>query len=681
DLSLLAFNVRVLAIAQDAATPLLERLRYIAIVASNLDEFFSVRGGRLKYAGEFAADDGETSNDSRHVVTVNRAARVLIEAQYAATKEIFAALDARGLRIRAVSESGQATRERLRTRFRSDIFPVLTPRAITATPGHSLPVVADRLLSFAVILRDGGREGEQLAELTIPTALDRFIELPDGEGYVATEDVIRQHLSLLYPGRRVVEAHLFRVTRFADFELDEQRAGNLVQAVDEHARQRRHQPIVRIEVEREMPRAVREMLLRELALEPGARPGALGDDDIFEIPGLMNLEALHDLAGAPLPGLSFPKFTPRNPLAGTSSLWDAIREDDLMFHHPYDDFSTSVVHFFENAAADPDVLAIRVALYRTGDRSPIADALRRAAEAGKQVTVFVELKARFDEERNVRWTRRLEESGVHVVHGLPGYKNHSKIALVARREAGGTRRYAHIGTGNYNAATARIYTDLGILTAREEVCDDISDLFNSLTGSSVPSPIAYRACLVAPHAMLPGLVQRIEREAANARAGCPARIRMKINGLADQEIVRALYDASRAGVDIDLGVRGICTLRPGVEGSSERIRVTSIVGRFLEHARIYAFDNDGHPEWFIGSADLRPRNLRRRVEVLVPIVSAQHRARLDAILETELRDPTAWTLGSNGDYTRTAGRVGHEGMSAQSRFARDADSSLREGVM
>ncbi|MCC6318932.1 MAG: polyphosphate kinase 1 [Gemmatimonadaceae bacterium] len=662
DASLLAFNTRVLAVAQDERTPLLERLRYVAIVASNLDEFYAVRAGRLKYDGDTASDESDGSGLEARRARLARDARGLVQAQYACAEDVLDALAPHGVVIRQVASVSERALEHLRGYFRASVFPLLTPRAITATPGHSLPIVADRTLCFAVILRDA-TDGRHLAELTVPPSLPRFVALPDGEGFVAIEDVVRSHLALLYPGRRVEHSWLFRVTRYADLELDEQRAGNLVQAIDEQARERRHRPIVRVEVERAMPYAVREMLLRELALEPGARPGALGTADLVDIPGLMALDGLRQLTDLPIATLGFPPFAARDPVAGTPSLWAAIRESDILLHHPYDDFSASVVRFFDEAADDPDVMAIKVALYRTGERSPIAEALRRAAESGKDVAVFVELKARFDEERNVRWTRRLQAAGVHVVHGLPGYKNHSKVALVVRREGSGTRRYAHVGTGNYNAGTARVYTDLGLLTAREDVCDDLTDLFNTFTGSSAPADVSFRVCLVAPNSLLPGLLARIHREAGHARAGRSARIRMKLNGLADREVIRALYDAAAAGVTIDLVVRGICTLRPG-----ERLRVTSIIGRFLEHARIYVFDNGGEAEYFIGSADLRPRNLRRRVEVLVPVASKTHRERLDGILSAELADSTAWSLGADGTWARVA----TDGGSAQARFMSQA---------
>lgn len=654
DQSLLAFNTRVLELAEDASVPLLERLRYLSIVSGNLDEFFMVRAGRLKLEGPESAaeDDGDAAGGDR-AAAVARAARALVARQYACLEACRPALAAHGIRVRAPGELDSAGREYLKTYFRSTVFPYLTPRAITNTPGHSLPVIPDRLLCFAVLLRDANAGGPlHVAELTIPAALPRFVKLPGGDEFVAIEDVIRPELAMAYPGRRVEHASLFRVTRDGGLDGDERRAGNLAQAMEEWTESRRHRPVVRVEVERAMPATLRELLLRELQLEPGAPPGALGPADMYEIGGLMDLGALKELANVSQPALKFAPFEPNWPLPPAESLWETLRERDVLVHHPYEDFRGTVGRFFEEAADDPDVAAIKVTLYRSGERSPIVDALLRAAAAGKDVSVFVELKARFDEQQNVRWAKRMEAAGIHVVHGVLGVKNHAKAALVVRSENGVPRRYAHVGTGNYNATTAQFYTDLGVLTARESLCADVHDLFNALTGSSVPTVHAYRECLVAPSGLLPGLLSRIEREAAHARAGRAGRIRMKLNGLSDREAIDALYRASQAGVTVDLVVRGICTLAPGVPGLSERIRVVSLLGRFLEHARVVAFDNGGEPEYFIGSADLRPRNLRRRVELLAPMHDPAVRARLDALLQMELADPTAFDLRADGSYVR-----------------------------
>lgn len=667
--SLIAFNARVLALAEDPAVPLLERLRFLAIVSSNMDEFFAVQAGGLKYDGGDAGEESDATRSAQsRLLNAARHARALTERQCQTATRCLAELPGAGIHVRGMNEVTAAQREQLNAYFRSVVLPYLTPRAITATPGHSLPVVADRAMCFAVALREGSDGPLHLAEMTLPAAVPRFVPLSDRMEFVRVENLIRQELGRVYPGRRVVEAALFRVTRFADLGVDEGRAGDLRQAVQEHAERRRHRPIVRIEVAQEMSGSVRGLLLRELLLEPGVGAGSLTSDDLYDVPGMMDLEGLKQLADLPQPALAFPQVLPAAPFADVSSLWDAIKERDLMVHHPYEDFSSTVVRFFNDAADDPDVPVIKATLYRSGERSAIVDALRRAAAAGKDVTVFVELKARFDEARNVQWTRRLEADGVHVVQGLPGYKNHAKVALVMRQEAGRPQRYVHVGTGNYNAGTARVYTDLGLFTARPEICDDITDLFNTLTGSSSPTAVAYRECLVAPHGLLPGVLSRIAREAAHAKAGREARIRMKVNGLSDVEVIDALYSAAKVGVFIDLVVRGICTLSTSV---SERIRVVSLLGRFLEHARIYTFANDGDPEYFIGSADLRPRNLRRRVEVLAPVHDPVLRQRLDEVLDVELSDPAAWDLTPDGKYVRRGAGLG-DPRSAQTRFGQYA---------
>jgi polyphosphate kinase len=684
EMSQLEFNSRVLAMAEDDSVPLLERLRYLSIVSTNLDEFFMVRVGGLKRDAEevLAESDGRLTTETR-LEAIARRVRALVARQHACFEACRRALHDEGVKLVPPGALDPARRSHLHSYFRSTIFPYLTPRAITTTPGHSLPLIPDLALCIAVVLRDLRTSGPlHFAEVTVPSALPRFIELPTGKEFVAIEDVIRPELPLLYPGRHVEHAYLFRVTRDADLDVDVRRAGNLAQAIAERTQRRRQQPVVRIEVERAMPPTLRQLLLRELQLEPGALPGSLGANDEYQIEGLMDLGALTELAGLPMPAHRFPPFEPNPAIDARRSVWETLRAHDVLVHHPYDDFRTTVARFFDEAAEDPDVAAIKVTLYRAGERSPIVDALLRAANAGKDVTVFVELKARFDEQRNVRWAKQLESAGVHVVEAVLGVKNHAKVALVIRREDGVPRRYVHIGTGNYNADTSRGYTDLGLFTAHEQIGADVSDLFNSLTGSSVPTAHAYRECLVAPAGLITGLCERIEREAEHAREGRGGRIRMKVNGISDREVVHALYRASQAGVEIDLIVRGICTLTPGVPGISDNIRVISIVGRFLEHARIMHFGGGGAPEYFIGSADLRPRNLRRRVEVLAPVHDIDLRSRLDWLLDLELSDPTAWELSSNGTYQQRQGReaaLGTPAMSAQERLmfmAADAREAL-----
>ena len=670
ELSLLEFNTRVLELAESEAVPLLERVRYLTIVSANLDEFFMVRVGALKYGDAQAGDEstGEWAADER-LAAISQRARRLIARQYRCFDACRSALTERGVRLRSPAELNPAERDYLRSYFDSTVFSYLTPRAITSTPGHPFPLIAGQALCLGVMVRDASPGAPlHLADLTIPTALPRLVQLPDTNDFVAIEDVIRQELPALYPGRRVEQAYLFRVTRYAGLELDERHAGNLVQAIEERSQGRRHQPVVRLEVERAMPAALRELLRRELQLEPGARPGALGANDQYEVDGFMELGGLRQLIGLPMPELRFPPFEPRRALDPSQPLWELLREQDVLVYHPFDDFATTVHRFFDEAADDPDVAAIKVALYRAGERSPIVDALLRAAGAGKDVSVFVELKARFDEQRNVLWAKRLEAAGINVVHGVLGAKNHAKVALVVRREGDAARRYVHVGTGNYNADTARAYTDLGLFSAREALCADIHDLFNGLTGSSTPTAHAYRECLVAPTGLLTGLIERIDREAEHARAGRGGRVRMKLNGLSDREVVQALYRASRAGVEIDLVVRGICTLCPGVPSVSDHIRVVSLLGRFLEHARIYSFANGGDPEYFIGSADLRARNLRRRVEVLAPVYDPGLRARLSQLLDRELADPGAWELAPDGHYARRSAASEAPAVSAQARL-------------
>ncbi len=649
-LSELAFIERVLGLAEDPRVPLLERLRYIAIVSSNLDEFYMGTGGGLRQAS--------TPEDQEEIANLTAEVDGLLERQAAALAGCLAALEKEGVALRTWASLPGPEREALKQYFLDEIFPQLTPRAITASPGHPFPVVPPLSLAFAVVLAGDGRP-QHYAYLRLPEEVPRFLPIALSTGLVPVEELVRAQLARVYPDRTVVSASLFRVTRLSELDVDESRAGNLLQAMEEDVVRRRSNPVVRIEAEASMPDRVLELLVRELRFEErsdDAGPG-LGPE-IRRVDGLLALGDVRELAGAPVAGGEFPAFTPRHPLAPDVPVWDQVRAADRLIHHPYDDFGTTVVRLLVAAATDPGVVSIRMTLYRAGDRSPLVDALQLAAKEGKDVSVFVELKARFDEARNVLWVRRLEAAGVHVVYGLVGLKNHAKVAMIVRREDGAIRRYVHIGTGNYNAGTARVYTDLGLMTADPVLGDDVNDFFNQLTGTSGPPRAPFQRLLVAPVRLLPGIIARIDREAEHARAGRGGRIRIKCNGLADDEVVRAFYRASQAGVEIDLVVRGICTLRPGVPGLSERIRVRSILGRFLEHARIYSFGNGGEPEYWIGSADLRPRNLRRRIEVLAPIGDPDCRRRLDALLELDLRDPTAWVLGPDGKYARPAAAVG-----------------------
>jgi polyphosphate kinase len=653
--SLLEFNVRVLAVAEDERTPLLERLRYLAIVSANLDELYMA---------------------SAHEVPAERVAEVLAR-QRAGAEHCLAALAVLGYRIRPWDELAPADREALTARFRHEFFPVLTPRAITMSPGHPFPRIPSLTLSLAVALQGEATGPIHFAYVRLPPALPRFVELPNGRDLVAIEEVVRANLGTLYPGRTVDEVALFRVTRAGDLELEEAEAGDLLQALEEELDQRTVNPVVRLELQRGTSDTLRSLLTQELRFETG-HEAPVGDLVVHEVDGLMALGDLRRLAALPVPGGAFPSFDARDPIGPDVSVWTRLGEADLLVHHPYDDFGASVLRLLKEAAVDPDVAAIKMTLYRAGEHSPIVEALVRAAESGKEVAVFVELKASYDEARNIGWVKQLERVGAQVVYGLVGLKNHAKVALVVRREAGQIRRYVHIGTGNYNSGTARVYTDLGLFSADPALGDDLSDFFNQLTGSSRAPGAALRRLLVAPEHLLPALLERIGREAAHARAGRTARIRAKLNGLDDPEIIRALYEASQAGVEIDLVVRGLCTLKPGVAGLSDRIRIRSIIGRFLEHARIYHFADNGADEYLIGSADWRSRNLRRRVEVLATVLDPASRARLDLILTRDLEDPSAWVLHPDGRYHQVQALPVGDPATAQARALASAASAAEE---
>jgi len=506
-------------------------------------------------------------------------------------------------------------------------------------------------------LRDQPQSPVHFAAVELPASLPRF--LPVEGAIVPLESVVRAGLHELFSGREVVAAHAFRVTRSGDIHLDELGTASFVQAVAEEVRRRPWGPVVRIEVEHGMPPPLHDLLQRELRFEESEQRSALGPSDVYEADGPVDLSALDELAAqVSRAGLDYRPYVPRDPFGMHRSVFDALDHGDVLVHHPYDSFPASFERFIAEAADDAGVVAIKLTLYRPGGPSTIGDSLRRAAAHGKDVSVFVELKARFDEEANIAWAGSLEAAGIHVITGLATLKTHAKVALVVRRHGRGTRRYAHVGSGNYNPDTAKVYTDLGLFTADDGIGEDVHALFNELTGSSRPPQAAFRRLLVAPTNMLDRFLALIARETEHARAGRGGLIRAKLNGLADATVIGALYRASQAGVKVDLVVRGLCMLRPGVPGLSERIRVVSVLGRFLEHARIYHFANAGAPEYFIGSADWRPRNLRRRVEVIAPVDDPAARARLDHILEIELTDPSAWLLLSDGCYTRGAAAGG-----------------------
>lgn len=678
ELSILEFTGRVLAMAEDVRTPLAERLRFLAIVADNLDEFFMVRVAGLKRSAleqaEERTPDGLTPRQQLDLIALH--VQALVARQYRCFTSCAAEAAAHGLRIVTWSELDVARRDQLRATMRDELLPALTPLAMTLSPGHPFPRLRHLSLSLAVVLLDRPGAAPHFAQIELPSDAPRFTPVPGMHAVITIEELVRANLDLLYPSSVVEQAYAFRVTRGADLEIDEDRSPSLLHAVEEASRRRFEQPVVRVEVERAMPAVLRDVVLRELRREHGG--SALDTEDLFEVDGPLDLGSVAELPLLGEAALCFPPFAGADPLPPDRDVWSLLDERDRLFHHPFDDYESTVVRFFHEAAEDPNVTAIKMTVYRAGERSPIVDALVRAAASRKDVVAFVELKARFDEERNVAWARRLEEAGGRVVHGLVGVKNHAKVALVVRREEGGARlrRYVHVGTGNYNVGTGRRYTDLSLLSADEDLTADVQDLFNELTGSSRAPLRLGRGCLISPRQLLPELLSRIEREAAHARAGRGGRIRIKVNGLSDPDVVNALFRASQDGVRVELVVRGVCTLRPGVPGVSERITVVSVLGRFLEHARVFHFANGGAPEYFIGSADLRPRNLRRRVELLAPVRDATCRAQLDALLDAYLGDPTAWVLTTAGEYARRHGA----GPSTQDSLMDEALSARGAGL-
>jgi polyphosphate kinase len=648
DLSWLDFNARVLALAEDPGVPLLERLKFLAIFSANLDEFFMIRVAGL--AGRVAAGLGAAAPGGLEPAAQLKAIRVrvleLVAQQTAIFKALVPVLAEAGIRLGGPEGVEPAHRDELRERFEEQLFPVLTPLAVD--PGHPFPYISNLSLNLAVMVRDGRDGQRRFARVKVPPLLARFQATADGARLYPLEQLIAEHLPMLFPGMHVEGAHPFRVTRNADLTVSDEEADDLLAAVEMQLRQRRFGRAVRLAVDAGMPPSFRELLLRELQLGP---------DDLYEIDHILDLGSLSELYAINRPELKYPVWTPVPPeglgATATGDMFAVLRSRDVLLHHPYDSFG-AVEAFIDRAATDPDVLAIKQTMYRTSLDSAIPRALIRAAEAGKQVAVLVELTARFSEEVNIAWARRLEEAGVHVVYGLVGLKTGCKATLVVRRERGELRRYCHLGSGNYDAATARQYEDVGLLTADEAIGADLSDLFNYLTGYSRRND--YRKLVVAPLELREQIIKLI-RETSSAPGG---RIAMKMNNLVDDEIIEALYEASSAGCEIDLVIRGICRLRPGVPGRSERIRVRSIVGRYLEHSRIFAFSQGGTGRYFIGSADLTPSNLDRRVQILCPVEDGALAARLEEILAVNLADTsTAWTLRADGVWKRAEGRSTH----------------------
>ncbi len=664
ELSWLAFNQRVLQLAEDPTTPLLERARFLAIFASNLDEFFMVRVAGLKrrIAAGFAVPSATGMSPTRLVESLTERAHQLMDEHASVFEDVVLPELAReGIHLVRFEQLGDNEQNRLRKLYRSDIFPVLTPLAVD--PAHPFPYISGLSLNLAVEIRDPGSGKEYFARVKVPETLPRFLSV-DMEGrasqitdawslsdeprsFVPLEDVIGAHLDYLFPGMEVINHYTFRVTRNEDVEVEEDDAENLLKAMEKELLRRRFGPAVRLEVADNLPPKIRELLVRELGIT---------EMDVFHLPAPLDLTGLNVIADLDRPKLQYPAFRPttHHKLAPVESaqeqnIFAAISRGDVLLHHPYDSFSTSVQAFLAQAAADPKVLAIKQTLYRTSGDSPIVDALIEAARNGKQVLALVEIKARFDEQRNISWARKLEQSGVHVVYGLVGLKTHCKLSLVVRQEDDGLQRYCHVGTGNYHPKTARLYEDYGLLTKNPDVGADLTKLFNQLSGYAPKAK--FRRLIVAPTGIRVGLIERIDAEAERARNGEEAWVKIKVNSLVDEKVIDALYRASQAGVKVDCVVRGICALRPGVPGLSESIRVRSILGRFLEHSRIYGFANGGEPEIFIGSADLMHRNLDRRIEALVTIVDPEQIALLEETIDLAMDPGTgAWELRSDGSW-------------------------------
>jgi polyphosphate kinase len=670
ELSWLAFNERVLELAQDPELPLLERTRFLAIFASNLDEFFMVRVAGLKRriaAG--LAVRAASGLEPREVLSRVRSRAHELQSLHA---EVFATqiapeLAKHNIVIARWDQLEPTEQQDLHGFFRDQVFPVLTPLAVD--PAHPFPYISGLSLNLAVVLRNPVTDKEHFARVKVPPLLPRFVNVDaDAEAengssggsqgqvdkapqarFVPLEDIIAVHLDQLFPGMEVLEHHTFRVTRQEDLEVEEDDVENLLKALEKELLRRRFGPPVRLEVAEDIGTHVRELLIRELGVR---------ESEVYALPEPLDLRGLNLVADLDRPELHYPKFVAAThrqlaevESAKPSNVFEAIARRDILLHHPYDSFSTSVQAFLEQAADDPQVLAIKQTLYRTSGDSPIVDALIDAAEAGKQVLAVVEIKARFDEQANISWARKLEQAGVHVVYGIVGLKTHCKLSLVVRQESDGLHRYCHVGTGNYNPKTARLYEDLGLLTCDPQVGEDLSRLFNQLSGYAPKT--AYRRLLVAPRSLRSGLVDRVEREIANHEAGRPAGVRIKVNSIVDEVLIDALYRASQAGVKVDVIVRGICAIRPGVPGLSENIRVRSVLGRFLEHSRVFWFAGGGEPVVYIGSADMMHRNLDRRVEAMVRLRDPRDIVELDELLNLSMDQGTAsWHLDGDGAWTR-----------------------------
>ena len=645
ELSWVEFGARVLELAEDDRLPLLERLKFAAIFSQGLDEFFMVRVAGLLELDEadvpVRSADGLSAGQALDAIR-DRVSELTARQGKLWKRDLAPALAAAGIDVATIDDCSDREREKLRKFFEREVFPILTPLAVG--PGQPFPYVSGLSLSLGVIAVEPETGEERFARVKVPEVLDRFV--PAGKRLVPLESVIAHFLPMLFPGMEIAERALFRVTRDADFELSDD-ADDLLEAVESELRRRRFGDVVRLELTRSASRDMRDRLIQGLDVRPG---------QVYEMEGLLDQSELWELVALDRPDLKPPAWSPVVPprwarAASGSEVFDEIRRGDLLVQQPYDSFRASFEAFAEAAARDPEVIAIKTAVYRTSDESSLVSSLIECAEQGKESVCLVELKARFDERRNIEWSREMEEAGVHVVHGFPDLKIHAKMTLVVRREQGGLRRYVHIGTGNYNASTARVYEDVGLFTADEEISADVADLFNHVTGFGRPQ--RFRKLLVAPFTMRARLVEEIRRVATAAAEGIPTRIRLKLNALVDPTVVEELYAASAAGVPIEIQARSICMLRPGVKGLSETIRVTSVVDRFLEHSRIYWFEAGDEATIYMGSADLMPRNLDRRIEVLTPVENARAKAEIGAILDSAFADTTnTWELGSDSEWTR-----------------------------
>ena len=684
ELSWLAFNQRVIEEARDTRWPLLERLKFLTISETNLDEFFMIRVSGLR--DQLNVESLERSDDDRLAVETLAEVRKAVEAMEREQTDCLALdllpkLAAAGIRVLTWDDLDETQRVTAAAYFRSHVLPVLTPLAVD--PGHPFPFLSNLSLNLAIEVRNPEDGQVKFARLKMPPAIPRLLPLravierkkkvrAEKADFLLLESLVQANLGELFPGLEILSSHLFRITRDADIEIQEDEASDLLATIEKEVRRRKFGAVVRVEVAPKTPKKIRKLLMRQLEV---------GDGDVYEVHGPLGSGDFSSLCRLDRPDLKDAPFSPALPpaFAGDRSVFEAIRAGDILIHVPYDSFAP-VVDFIEESADDPKTLAIKMTLYRTSSGSPLIKALVRAAEAGKQVAVLVELKARFDEENNIVWARELEQAGVHVVYGVMGLKTHGKIALVVRREKDGIRRYVHLGTGNYNPATARVYTDFGLFTARPEFGEDATRLFNALTGFAAST--SFSRLVTAPKDLHGKVLEWIARETAHARAGRPSGIRAKMNSIVDGAVIRALYEASRAGVPVDLVVRGVCCLAPGVPGLSETIRVVSVVGRFLEHSRAFVFENGGDQEVWLSSADWMPRNFFRRVEIAFPVLDSDlaKRVREECFEEALADDVNARVLSADGRYARKPRKEGAPPFDSQARLLEQARKRVQRAA-